>query len=94
MTEPDWTLLTLRINETWAATRGHGERFDRIDQRMDQLQHRLDRIENQMTLVIRLTQAREAEHGAVKAVTDAFADLRGLVLELGRRVDELERRQS
>lgn len=85
MTEPDWTLLTQRINETWEETRGLGDRFGGIERR-------LDRIEQQMLVVVKLAQAREGEQAVNRQLAEGWAAIRSELLEHEQRVQALERK--
>lgn len=85
MADVNWSLLERRINETWENTRGHAERFDRIE-------GRLERIERQMAVVVRLAQAREAEQKVSRELTEGFAALHRELAELLQRQDTYEAR--
>jgi hypothetical protein len=80
---PDWTLLARKIEETWETTRGHQQRFERIDAR-------LDRIEQQMLVVVKLAQAREGEQAVNRELVEGWAAVRRELLALERRLEALE----
>lgn len=69
MTEPDWTLLTRRINETWEAVHGARERRGQTAARFEEIEARLNRIERQLATLAWLLQPCQAKHGAPEATT-------------------------